>query len=137
MPKLDGNMEFNKLPTNTYGYSATKMDKLEAAEYTLVTILVDRSSSVADFKLQLEKCIAEVVYDESAVATDGPPVQFEDVMYELLNIKGNNGVFIQRRMKNFRKFCKKAKWKNFDDVSLAAIHFNDKDDNYGTPNTGI
>jgi hypothetical protein len=50
------------LETGTYGYTATDVNKLEGTtEYTLVTVVVDRSFSVEDFKSELEKMIQEIV----------------------------------------------------------------------------
>lgn len=43
-----------------YKFSATKIDKLGASEYTLVTIVVDVSSSVSGFGPQLETCLKTV-----------------------------------------------------------------------------
>jgi uncharacterized protein YegL len=44
-----------------YGYSAADLDDLGSTEYTLVTIVVDESSSVASFQKEMEDCIQEVV----------------------------------------------------------------------------
>jgi uncharacterized protein YegL len=44
-----------------FGFSATRIDDLGAAEYTLVTICADQSGSVAGFERDIERCIAEVV----------------------------------------------------------------------------
>jgi hypothetical protein len=44
-----------------YQFSATKIDKLGAAEYTLVTIACDASPSVSDFKTQLEQCLKTIL----------------------------------------------------------------------------
>lgn len=44
-----------------YQFSATKIKDLGAAEYTLVTVVVDVSSSVIDFKDQLEQTLKTVV----------------------------------------------------------------------------
>lgn len=49
------------LPTNGYGYSATKLDDLGAAEYTLVTIVCDASGSVAAFRGELEHALQSIV----------------------------------------------------------------------------
>ncbi|MCA9624059.1 MAG: hypothetical protein KC731_33780 [Myxococcales bacterium] len=43
-----------------YGFSATRLDELGAAEYTLVTIVADKSGSVGGFAKEIERCIAEV-----------------------------------------------------------------------------
>lgn len=44
-----------------FGYSAVGIKDLQSSEYTLVTIVVDRSSSVAGFKDELTKCLKEIV----------------------------------------------------------------------------
>ena len=46
---------------SNYHFSAVKIDDLGAAEYTLVTMAVDVSSSVSAFKDELEKCLATVI----------------------------------------------------------------------------
>jgi len=51
----------HSLTGNSFGYSAADMDSLGASEYTLVTIAVDESSSVFDYKSEIEDCIQEVV----------------------------------------------------------------------------
>jgi len=51
------------LPTGTYGYSAISLDdeRIGATEYTLVTIVVDVSGSVASYKTEMEEAIKEIV----------------------------------------------------------------------------
>ena len=44
-----------------YGFSATRIGDLGAAEYTLVTIAADVSGSVGAFDKDIERCIEEVV----------------------------------------------------------------------------
>ena len=44
-----------------YNFSAVKLDKLEATEYTLVTIVVDKSSSLSGYDRDLEKMIKSAV----------------------------------------------------------------------------
>ena len=61
MKLTDANLEQHKLSVGNYGFSATKLEDLGASEYTLVTIAVDVSGSVRDFKTQLEDCIKKVV----------------------------------------------------------------------------
>jgi len=62
MPLLnDGNLERQALPTGQYGYSATRLDDLGAAEYTLVTIVCDASPSVSPFVAEMEKALREIV----------------------------------------------------------------------------
>lgn len=60
MPKI-ADVENFKLPTSNYGYSAVRPDALGATEYTLVTLVVDKSSSVSGFANELEKATKEVV----------------------------------------------------------------------------
>jgi uncharacterized protein YegL len=60
MTKSQSLEQFN-LNISNYGYSATGLDKLGASAYTLVTIVVDTSSSVEDFKGDLEKSIKSTI----------------------------------------------------------------------------
>ena len=62
MPLLnDGSMEQQALPTGHYGYSATRLDDLAAAEYTLVTVVTDVSPSVGEFAAEMEAALREIV----------------------------------------------------------------------------
>lgn len=63
MPKIadKGDMEQVKLPTSNYGYTKVGKAKLQASEYTLVTVAVDESGSVAGFADDIEKCVKEVL----------------------------------------------------------------------------
>jgi len=61
MPLLmDETMEQVNTQSN-YGFSAVKLDELGATEYTLVTVVVDRSSSLYGYDRDLEKMIKEAV----------------------------------------------------------------------------
>lgn len=62
MPILnDGSMEQQGLPTGHYGYSATRLEDLGAAEYTLVTIVTDVSPSVSPWVKEMEAALREIV----------------------------------------------------------------------------
>lgn len=74
-----------------YKFSVTKINALGASEYTLVTIVVDASGSVAGFAPQLEQCLKTVFK-----ACDKSPrrdnlllrvVQFNDVLTEVHGFK--------------------------------------------------
>ena len=56
-----GDLPQAALTTNNYGYSATRLDDLGAAEYTLVTLVCDASGSVAAFQTQLETALKSIV----------------------------------------------------------------------------
>jgi len=60
MPRLT-DLESNTLPTGNYGFSGQRIDDLGATEYTLVTLAVDDSSSVINFRNEMEKCVQEAV----------------------------------------------------------------------------
>lgn len=59
MPSLDSMLE-NHAGTH-FGFSATRIDNLGASEYTLVTVTVDESGSVAPFAREIEQMIQTVV----------------------------------------------------------------------------
>lgn len=60
MPKIE-DMVKNNIAGGTYGYSAIKPEKLEATEYTLVNIIVDKSGSVSPFQQELSDAINTVI----------------------------------------------------------------------------
>jgi uncharacterized protein YegL len=60
MPKLE-EMIKNKISGSTFGYSAVKPEKLEASEYTLVNIIVDKSGSVSPFENELSEAVSTVI----------------------------------------------------------------------------
>jgi uncharacterized protein YegL len=60
MPKFS-DQENNNPIKSSFGYSAVPITALKDSEYTLVTIVVDRSGSVAPFSAEEEKTIAEIV----------------------------------------------------------------------------
>ena len=62
MPRLNNkNMENKMIPNGSFGFSATRLENLGAAEYTIVTIVQDASGSVAQYKADMEKCLSEIV----------------------------------------------------------------------------
>lgn len=62
MPKLnDTTLAQHAAANSNYGFSATKIEHLGATEYTLASIVVDVSSSVASFESDLTKTVKEVV----------------------------------------------------------------------------
>lgn len=61
MPKLmDTTMQEVKTASN-YKFSAVKIDELGATEYTLATVVVDVSGSVASYQKELESCLKTVL----------------------------------------------------------------------------
>lgn len=60
MPSL-ANLEQKKLPTDNFGYSATRLRDLQATEYTLVTMVVDVTGSVSGFEKEMEGVLQAVV----------------------------------------------------------------------------
>ncbi|MFW6121985.1 MAG: hypothetical protein ACOC80_13970 [Petrotogales bacterium] len=63
MPKFDDNTQLDTFNGNHFGFSAVKIDDLKdaATEYTLVTIVADRSGSTQLFYRDMEKTIESVV----------------------------------------------------------------------------
>ncbi len=62
MPKLnDATLTQYTYVNSQYGFSATKIGDLGASEYTLASVVVDVSSSVAPFAKDLTKAVKEVV----------------------------------------------------------------------------
>lgn len=62
MPRFDSSaMENHQIGGSRYGFSAKRIEDLGASEYTLVTLVVDVSSSVAPFRGAIEGCVKESV----------------------------------------------------------------------------
>lgn len=62
MPKLTQSGTMSNINTaSNYGFSAVKLDQLGATEYSLATIVVDRSSSLYGFDRDLEKMLSAAV----------------------------------------------------------------------------
>ncbi len=58
MPRmLTDDMTQHKLPSGHFGFSAVKVEKLGATQYTLATIVVDESGSVDGFARELAACV--------------------------------------------------------------------------------
>lgn len=60
MPLFSDAMENHKL-SNNYGFSAVPTDNLGASEYTLALVVADVSSSVLDFRSEIEACVKRIV----------------------------------------------------------------------------
>lgn len=54
-------------------------------------------------------------------------ISYFEILKKLLAFKNFNGKFVQRRINRFRKDCEKEGWQNYDDVSLAVIHLDKKE----------
>ncbi|MDD5589173.1 MAG: protein phosphatase 2C domain-containing protein [Candidatus Nanoarchaeia archaeon] len=50
------------------------------------------------------------------------PLNFIDIIFELMDFKSTTGKFIQRRLNRFEKDCKKRGWEHYDDLSMATIY---------------
>lgn len=50
------------------------------------------------------------------------PIDFKDVIFELMDFKSTTGKFVQRRLNRFEKDCKKRGWEHYDDLSMATIY---------------
>jgi len=61
MPRIPDSLEQVNLPASHYGYTKVAKQKLTAAEYSLVTIMVDVSGSVSSFAPELEKCLKQAI----------------------------------------------------------------------------
>lgn len=61
MPDLNNGLEAHKLATNNFGFSAERIDELEATEYTLVTLVIDTSSSTLNFRDDMRKTVDKIV----------------------------------------------------------------------------
>lgn len=79
-------MESLNIGASNFNFSATKIDNLGATEYTLVSIIVDKSSSVsnfADLLLKMEKTVIESCKKSPRA---------ENLMVRLLNFSSKNNL---------------------------------------------
>lgn len=88
---VSGGLTDHNLQTDNFGYSAVGLDALGASEYTLVTIVIDRSGSVASFLTELTACLKAIVTScESSPRKDNLMlriVQFGDDIAEIHGFK--------------------------------------------------
>lgn len=61
MPLLNENMQSHSIDGSNYGFSAVGVDDLGASEYTIVDLVIDVSSSVIDFRQEIEDCLKTIV----------------------------------------------------------------------------
>ena len=61
MPLFGNDDTMESQGTGTYAFSATRIDRLTATEYTLAAIAVDRSGSVGGFEGALNDCLGEIL----------------------------------------------------------------------------
>ncbi len=82
MPRFD-NMQTVTLPgAGHFQFSAIRPDTLGASEYTLVTIVVDVTASVFEFRLALQDCVTSVI----AACQKSPRI--DNLMVRLLHFNG-------------------------------------------------
>ena len=81
MPKLE-NIELETHRIGHFGFTAVKMDDLEAAGYTLATIVCDRSGSTSGFQNEMEQALKSSVEALQKGKTFDP----ETVMLRVLTI---------------------------------------------------
>lgn len=55
------NLEQFTLATNHYGFSATRIDQLQASEFTLVSLLFDTSGSTSFFRKEMKEALANII----------------------------------------------------------------------------
>lgn len=92
MPKFaNAGAEGEKLANDNYGYSHIGLTKLQSAEYTLVTVVLDTSGSVEDFIKELRECVKRIVgsckYSQRADSLMLRVVTFDDDLHELHGFK--------------------------------------------------
>ncbi len=60
MPILNRSLQSLQLKGSSYGFSAARIENLEASEYTLAVIAADTSASVSSFLQEIEACVEAV-----------------------------------------------------------------------------
>lgn len=106
---------------------------------TISTIVIDRKNNSVETEtfIEIDEPYNHTIkmpandWDAGIIMSDGPQQYVNDkmesisifnVLMELLNFKNYNGIFIERRVNGFLKFCLKNGWRNLDDMSIAGIY---------------
>jgi hypothetical protein len=97
MPRIDrdGEMQQHALG-GSFGFSAIKVDKLGASSYTLVTIMVDVTGSVAPFAAQLKKML------EVSLESCKKSPQSDNLLVRTCTFNSSQGVV---ELHGFRQLC--------------------------------
>lgn len=61
MPRLGDSQNLQQHKTGHFGFSAVRVEDLGSSEYTLVTIVADRSGSTSGFTADMEKALKEIL----------------------------------------------------------------------------
>lgn len=61
MPRIQNDDNLQQHNTGHFGFSAVRLEDLGSSEYTLVTIVADRSGSVSGFSTDMEKALKEIL----------------------------------------------------------------------------
>lgn len=99
----------------------------------------DDTFTCSDFPLNVGNWLSyeDFCYDWDSIAVfsdgvksfldeDRKPVDFREVVQELMSFKGFKGQFVGRRMQAFLKQCKKRGWTHYDDLSMAAVYLGEQ-----------
>jgi len=91
MPKFSGDIDLEKHQGGHFAFHATPLDELMASEYTLATIVCDRSGSTYGFQSSMEKALqASVAALKKSPRADNLLVRvlvFEDSLVEIHGFK--------------------------------------------------
>ena len=136
-------MLWNKILDNEYTIEYTEIEDLDKNKS--IKLINDKSdkSFIPNCEFYFSPKINKLVLNKEdvewvALSSDGlgsfyeqietetskynKPINYIDVIIELLKIKNTNGRFIQRRLNKFRKDCIKKNWYHADDISLAVLY---------------
>ncbi len=134
-------LSYNLDPIRKKGYFDLYGLKKKISTYLLepngiVTGLVIKEDSEDTFYTENGSCIG---YQSISLMSDGVlsfyellsggtskienAISLNDILLKLLDFKGFQGEFVDRRLQKFRKDCEKINWFHSDDLSLATIYF--------------
>jgi Protein phosphatase 2C len=102
-------------------YSEKEFIPLETQEYLVRDLTI--GSFFKWFDPQVHTLIISTDGVESFTNKSGEVKSLEDIALEIMNFKGYQGEFLQRRMKRMLLDLKKNEFENTDDISLAAVTF--------------
>jgi len=101
--------------------SIEEREKVVEAEYAPCCFWSGNDSEAVWIAVMSDGVHSFAQTEESDTSRATTPVDFTDVLRELLAFKNTNGVFVQRRLQRFEQQCLSQRWQHRDDLSLAAI----------------
>lgn len=116
---IKGSIRRGQLRESGIDWSHTGEMDLYTSRYTVEVDKVGIYESVAIMTDGAESFMRHVETETSRTET---PVELHNILNQMLDFKGYQGIFVQRRMQKFAKDCKALGWSHYDDLTVGAVH---------------